>query len=146
MEKASMPYLPKYVNISQEAAIPIICTLIKCYDVMVSEAYNPESTEYCGNIAIVNGQIIIELVTGGGTLDRINHDGIIHKRYVTFDSLEHYICPEGLGNQMLDLIHDIRILPYAEYIIEFSCYSTYVGIYRKKYLAWEITNWKAGGY
>lgn len=132
-------WLPKWINVDKKKGINILPDVLKKYDVLIAEAINPETTIKCGNIAVLDECIIIEIAYGSGTVDKITSKGLIDKRWITTIST-YYKDIEDLD--ILSVVESIVNLPYINVIIEFSCYDENVGIYNQRYVVWDILNWK----
>lgn len=132
-------WLPKWINIDVKEAIGVLPNIINKYDVLIAEAIDSSMAIKCGNIAVLEDGIIVEIAYGEGTVDKVTHEGIIDKRWITTKiSYSKDIDDEDI----LDVLEDILKLPYKNVIIEFSCFSVSVGIYNKKYIGWDIVDWK----
>lgn len=132
-------WLPKWINVDKERGINILSDALKKYNVLIAEAINPEKTIKCGNVAVLDEYIIIEIAYGSGIVDKITSRGIVDKRWITTIST-YYKDIEDLD--ILSVVESIVNLPYINVIIEFSCYNDNVGIYNQRYVVWDILNWK----
>lgn len=132
-------WLPKWINVDKKKGLDILSAALEKYDVLIAEAINPETAIKCGNIAILEECIIIEIAYGSGIVDKITNKGIVDKRWITTKSA-YYKDIEDLD--ILSVVDSIVNLPYINVIIEFSCYNENVGIYNQRYVVWDILNWK----
>lgn len=132
-------WLPKWINVDKERGINILSDALKKYNVLIAEAINPEKTIKCGNVAVLDEYIIIEIAYGSGIVDKITSRGIVDKQWITTIST-YYKDIEDLD--ILSVVESIVNLPYINVIIEFSCYNDNVGIYNQRYVVWDILNWK----
>ena len=128
-------WLPKWINIDMKDAIEILPNIINKYDVLIANAIDSSMAIKRGNIAVLENCIIVEIAYGEGTVDKVNHEGVIDKRWITTKAFYNKDIDD---EDILDVFLDILKLPYINVIIEFSCFSVPVGIFNKKYVAWDI--------
>ncbi len=130
--------LPKYVNMSRSNAFEKVKYLVNEFDVLVSEAISPDFCIKCGNIALLRTEIIIEVVYGAGTLDRLTRQGQVEASWF----LNYQNFKEKLKDkEILQILKRVTKIPIRDIIIEFSIFSKEVGCLNEKYIAWEIINY-----
>jgi|GEM_PF-3207105 len=130
--------LPKCVNISSSNALEKIKYLVNEFDVLVSEAISPDFCIKCGNIALLKTEIIIEVVYGSGTLDRLTRHGQVEASWF----LNYQNFKENLEDkEILKILKRVTNIPIRDIIIEFSIFSKGVGTLNENYIAWEVINY-----
>ena len=131
-------YYPKNVNIQQQDALPNIKQYLNDYDVLISEAINPDLCCICGNIALLKDQIILETVNGAGTLDRLTRENKLDNSWV----VNYFNYRNEIKDVRLQkVINKVLNLPMRNIIIEFSIYREKVSIFNDDYIVWEFTNY-----
>jgi hypothetical protein len=131
-------FYPKSINISPRDSLKNISEWINKYDILISESVNPELCNLCGNIALLKDKIIIETVSGAGTLDRITRENKLENHLIVnqfnYQKLIKDLCLNKIIGKSLSL-------PIRNIIIEFSIYNKPVGILNEEYLVWEFINY-----
>ena len=132
-------YMPRKVDLSYEQAFDDILNHIGKYDVLISETIPLQDVIYNGNVAFWQGEIIIEILSGPGTLDKLTREGCIDYRWITTKSK---FYREIAIEKIRLLTKEILVLPYNNIIVECSIFNKPVGIKYKDYIAWEIINYQ----
>ena len=128
---------PRAIGLNHDQAYRDIVNHVTHYDVMVAETIDIEYVTYNGNIAFCDNEIIVEVLYGSGTLDKLTREGHIDQRWqVKRNDFREIGLPE-----VRKTIKDLFRFPFTDIVVECSFFCKPVGNFGQSYIAWEVTNW-----
>jgi len=131
--------LPKMIDLMYEQAVNNIIIHLKAYDVLVAKAISVSAVVYTGNIAFIDGAIIVEIAAGSYTNDKVTREGHIDLRWETTRN-QFYRDIDVVV--IRDVVKELVFFPFDNVVIECSIFNQLVGIKKRNYISWEVTNWK----
>ncbi len=126
---------PHYPIIQKHEVIhTIIKTLFEGFWCIVATPIDPRYTCYAGCMLKENSHIHIELARGTYTVRRVTHDGFIDEK---FDYPRDEAAMQ-FDTRILDMLEQVKLIPFNHCIAELSYYSTHVGYKKEHVIIWNL--------
>jgi hypothetical protein len=123
------PIVAKY-----EVIHTVIKTLAEGFWCIIATPIDPRYACYAGCMLKENNHIHIELVHGAYTVRRVTHDGFIDEKF----DYPHDEAAMQFDTRIIDMLEQVKLVPFNHCIVELSYYSTHVGYKKEHVIIWNL--------